>query len=280
MAKVTELSIVRDKRVYDDVCLVTLSESSWIELYEEYAREPSKLLSRSELTSFSSFKSKRRKQSYLMGRLCAKTACVSLAFNEDDILLSSIEILKGVFEFPVVSHPQLSNIQVSISHVNGFACAIAYSERHPMSIDIECLDEKRCRTMGKKLEEDEIDCQESFCSVNKKRLSNFINTPTDLNSYFNLINWTAKESVSKVLRTGLMCPTRFYEVKACDFLPRESFKDIYDVFGLKEGTFVCVSMFKHFSQYKVISFLDTKLGNVISICLPKKTKLKKFNRPN
>lgn len=270
-----KMTVIRTNDDNQSACCVLLSEASWLERYRDYANDPTSLLSESELHYFSFFKSERRKQSYLMGRLCAKQACLNLVSIEKDCLFSSIEIKKGVFNFPVVVHPLLPNIQVSISHVNGSACAIAFSERHPMSIDVELLDDKRCRTMEKKLEDGELDCRESFFSADHHRVSRYIKTRAEFNSYFNLVNWTAKESLSKVLRTGLMCPTHLYEVTSCKVLLKEDFIEIYDAFDLEERGFVFVSLFKHFSQYKVISFLDIKLGQVISICLPRQSKLKK-----
>ena len=66
--------------------------------------------------------------------------------------------------------------------------------------------------------------------------------------------WTIKESLSKVLKCGLMTPLHVLEIAEID---------------CKRP--IRVSTFKNFAQYKVLSVV---MGDVaLSICLPKRTEL-------
>lgn len=66
--------------------------------------------------------------------------------------------------------------------------------------------------------------------------------------------WTIKESLSKVLRTGLMSPF-----------------DIYAIDRITEEDGMIVSTFRNFAQYRCLSF---SIGEVaLSLTLPKRTRV-------
>jgi 4'-phosphopantetheinyl transferase EntD len=177
----------------------------------------------------------RRKESYLLGRLSAKAALAELTgFNDAAELL----IDTGVFNFPVVKCAALSNQQVSISHCEGISISVAFAEAHPMGIDIEQVTEKHQEVMRNQLTTKEVELLRRF-------------QLDDIRGY--TLIWSIKESLSKVIRTGLTIDFSLLEVNAL------SVKNI--------GEYACT--FSQFGQYQAVSCF---LGDyVVSITLPKKS---------
>ncbi len=179
---------------------------------------------------------KRRKESYYYGRISGKIAVSSfLNLNFQDFYID-----KGIFTQPVVCCLKHSNCQVSISHTDRASAAIAFDEKHPMGIDIETIDSKNSIMVRDHLTSGESD----LCSTD--------NAP--------LIFWTAKEALSKVLRTGLTIPLELFEINS---------------FNLKDTVYLIT--FKNFSQYKVCSFFYR--DNIVSIAYPSSSHIS-FNELN
>lgn len=86
-----------------------------------------------EKAYYKTLKFDRRKKSYLLGRIAAKQAVFKLLDNK---LINSFSIAFGVFYFPVIKHVENKNIQVSITHCDSIGIALAYSEEHPLGIDV------------------------------------------------------------------------------------------------------------------------------------------------
>ena len=188
-----------------------------------------------ELSYYQTLKFDRRKTSYLLGRIAAKQAVAT--YENKPVPLQTIGILPGVFQFPVVKYPEGENIQVTLSHSDQAGVALAFPEEHPLGVDIEQLDESKVDTLRNITEPDEYQLTLN-CGL------------TDAVGYMML--WTVKESLSKILKTGLTVDFKALEVEKMQ----------------KEGhTFV--STFKLFSQYKAVS--RQVGGYLCSVAMPKYT---------
>lgn len=101
--------------------------------------------------------------------------------------------MNSIFDFPVIIHPNIHNTNVSIAHTNHSAVAVAFPETHPVGIDIEDICDERSQTISTQLTDSEKSLRTNL-SISE--------------ALFNTILWTAKESLSKVLKTGLMATTK------------------------------------------------------------------------
>ncbi len=191
------------------------------------------LLHPAERAFYENLKIPRRKQSYLLGRIAAKTAVSTLLEGNDP---TSFHIGSGIFDFPVIKGLNAS-IQVSISHCNDIGVALAFPEEHPLGVDIEKIDEQRLQIMKGQLTGEETalleDCQ--------------IASPTGFT-----LAWTIKEAFSKVLKTGL----------TADF-------NVLQINSIERTGQAYTSTFRYFDQCKAVSIHS---GNyACTIILPKKT---------
>ena len=185
---------------------------------------------------YSTLKYETRKRSYLIGRYAAKQAVAALVQEKD---LQKILIEQGIFSQPVVRCGDEHNIQVSITHCEEIGAAIAFPEAHPMGIDLQEIDANRREVIESQATEDE------------KKIVMMLSR-----SYDTLLTllWTAKEALSKVLKTGMMSPFTIFEMSTVE---------IQDDFF--------VGYFQNFAQYKTLSFeID---HHVCSIVYPKKTEI-------
>lgn len=194
------------------------------------------ILHRDEECYFKTLKYEKRINSYLMGRYCAKLA-VSELLDEKD--LTKILIKNGIFGQPICYCEQNSNIQVSISHGENFGAAVAFSETLSLGIDIEIIDPKKERVLEEQLTQWERDLA--------------LTVPHKYD-YFLTMMWTVKESLSKVLKTGLTIPAHIMEINKVE---------------IKNG--YSVSHFSNFIQYRTISFAIK--DNVCSITYPKNAEI-------
>ncbi len=198
----------------------------------------SELLHSEEKEYVNGLKFKRRKDSYLLGRIAAKYALKKTMREHQN--LDSIVIDRGVFEFPTVKYLHKENLEVSISHTDTIGIAVACSNEHPIGVDIEKISTHTEASMKTVLHARECDL------IKKEGLYNEIG--------FTML-WTVKESLSKIFKTGLMADFKIFEVE----------KIIY-----KNGVYK--SLFKNFSQYKALSYQYEDY--FITVVLPKKTKVK------
>jgi len=187
-----------------------------------------------EIKYYQNLKFDKRKASYLLGRIAAKNAISEIL--QTDQTLQSIAIQSGVFQFPVVNYVLDQNIQVSISHCDDYGIALAFPEEHPLGIDIERIDEQKIDTIKNVISDQELNI------IDDKSL------PSVLITYPMI--WTMKESLSKVLKTGLTIDLKLLEI---------------DTIEKKENAYI--STFKYFSQYKAISFQMDHY--IFSISLPR-----------
>jgi phosphopantetheinyl transferase len=153
-----------------------------------------------------------RQYSFLLGRLCAKEALVGLIGRDSR---TSIAVLPGVFQQPVVRATHGINACVSISHTNRIAAALAFDEAHPMGVDIEVVTQEQAATIETKLTHRE-----------KRLIAHYRRKPHEL--FF--VIWTMKEALAKVLRTGLMTDPSILEITEL-FAEKESWRGIFGNFA-------------------------------------------------
>jgi phosphopantetheinyl transferase len=185
---------------------------------------------------YDSLRFEKRMRSYLIGRYAAKRAVAALTGETD---LAKILVQAGVFTQPIVTLPDHQNIQVSISHCDHLGTALAFPEAHPLGIDLEKIHLDKNDVLERQMTPGEIE---------------LIKAQPDFYEAMLTLLWTAKEALSKVIKTGLMTPMKIYEINRMEY---------HDPYFL--------SYYKNFGQYKAISF---KIGNYIcAITHPMKTKL-------
>lgn len=182
-----------------------------------------------------------RQWSYLLGRYAAKTALIHyLDTYKQHPKAHQICVEAGVFSQPIVRNAALPGLQVSLAHADNLAVALAFDESQPMGIDVEKVDTSNARLVSEILTD-----QEKLLVISKWPF---------LQDLAHAWIWTAKEALSKVLKTGLTVSLSLYEVE-----------DI----TLQNG--LIVATYKHFLQYKSISFFWQ--ASFVSIALPRETQL-------
>lgn len=187
-----------------------------------------------EQTYADSLKFEKRKKSYLLGRLTAKCAVAALLGEKP----ADIWIQSGIFTQPLVV-ANASNVQVSITHCDDFGAALAFPEAHPMGIDLERVAPDKKEALERNLTKAEKELMKAW--------------PYPYETGLTLV-WTAKEAISKVLKTGLMAPLEIFEITKSELHPN-----------------YILSHYQNFHQYKVLSF---PLGEYIcSLVVPFKTEL-------
>jgi 4'-phosphopantetheinyl transferase len=151
-----------------------------------------KYLHTEELIRLNKFKNENAKFSYTLGRYAAKKSIACLTKQTD---FNLINITNGTLGNPIVS--DLPNLGVSLAHTDTSAVAVCFNEKYPMGIDIEEIDEKKSDIIKTQLTESE------------SRLSGKLKlSETELNIYL----WTAKEALSKALKTGFTLPMSQFEI--------------------------------------------------------------------
>jgi len=160
---------------------------------------------------------------YLSGRLAAKLAASHFTHTAP----ASIQVRAGVFGQPLLHCPGYSNVQLSIAHSGGSAMAVVFPEGHPMAVDIE--DTRNARLLP------------PLTSSEAALVATHPHGP--------LLLWTAREALSKVLKTGLTTDLEILGVASV------SVADNFLIFT-----------FAHFMQYKAISWVAGQM--VCSLLLP------------
>jgi len=190
-----------------------------------------------ELAYYQSLTALRRQQSYLLGRVAAKLS-LQLVSHERDA--SNILIQTGIFKDPILQYPTTPAQSIGITHCQSGASAIAYPATHPMAVDMEDLDPSRLEVMKTQCQQEEIEaCQAQ-------------DIPLD-HSYALL--WTAKEALSKGIRTGMTCPLRLMGLQTVERHPDGGYR----------------GLFEHFAQYQYRTWIQG--DRVLTLVLPKRTRI-------
>ena len=221
------IKLQREQQQYEAALALVQSGAKDGELYIDKLHHKEKAI-------YHSHRYERRRESYLLGRLAAKQAIITLTENDRP---DTFWIDSGVFQFPVVRGGNLQNIQVSISHCRGLGFCVAFPEAHPMAVDVEKINPANAEVVASQLTNDEKLLLEKHQSI------------IDYTTIFSI-----KEALSKILRTGMMLEFHFLEIDTVEF---------------EEECVLCT--FKNFGQYK--SYAYTKDNFVFSLVLPRKTKI-------
>ncbi|MDP0501500.1 MAG: 4'-phosphopantetheinyl transferase superfamily protein [Verrucomicrobiota bacterium JB022] len=147
-----------------------------------------------ELARLSELRFTARRRSFLLGRRAAQQALQHLLGLPEG---ERLEIRSGVFGFPVVASTDARRPQVSLSHTGEVAVAVAFFEDHPLGIDIEAISVDRMETVLR------------HASAHERALLEALDCAPEVAT---TVLWTCKESLSKILRTGLMTPLEVYEL--------------------------------------------------------------------
>jgi 4'-phosphopantetheinyl transferase len=185
-----------------------------------------------ERVHFDTLHFERRAHSYLLGRYTAKRAAALLTLEED---LSRICIGSGVFEQPVLTVPGRSNLGVTLSHAGNYGIALAFPEEHPMGVDIEEISPRNVTVVEEQMTAGERELIQGLPGSHESRL---------------MMLWSAKEALSKILKTGLTTPLHVYEIHRASW----------------DGEAV-VAEFRHFMQYKALLFEFA--GHACALALPR-----------
>ena len=166
-----------------------------------------------EWVKYTHFRLTRRKVSYICGRLAGKYA-VSMFYPKEK--MKEIEIENGIFHEPYIPVLSKTPAFLSIAHSGQVGVALASKKIHHIGIDLEENSPDYASKIRLILNDAEkkILCEEQL----------------------EILSWTAKEALSKVLMTGMNTPLKIYEIIEVD----KKF-DLY------------YSKFRYFPQYKAIS---------------------------
>ncbi|MEI7731464.1 MAG: 4'-phosphopantetheinyl transferase superfamily protein [Verrucomicrobiota bacterium] len=214
-------------------------EKSATHVDEQGGFAPEAFLNEDELRQVQSFRFAPPRENFLLGRLAAKLALGALLKEPD---WRQIQITKGVLGQPLVAYARPHGAEVSLSHSEGVAIAVAFPREHPLAVDLETVDVGRADTIKKVM---------PFSAAETHWLqSRAANEPTAL-----VLLWTIKEALGKVLKCGITCPL--------ELLAADQIKPIGDA--------LWESHYRNFQQYKCLSWQQN--NQVISLVLPTATEV-------
>ncbi|WP_158542959.1 4'-phosphopantetheinyl transferase family protein [Phytoactinopolyspora halophila] len=197
-------------------------------------------LSSAERAYCDRLKVRKRALEFTFGRYVAKEAARAAA--DGALARESFEIRQGLFNQPILVCPDGRDLEVSIAHSNGVAMALVHPRACPLGIDLEVLDGRTLSTMTEHLTEHESALMDRHPVASDR-------------SYLPAVIWTAKESLSKVFKSGLLVPF-----------------DLFEVQSISTRSEVMTSAFRSFSHYVAAS---ARVGDfVASIAYPKMTDLR------
>jgi phosphopantetheinyl transferase len=192
------------------------------------------VLDAQERSTCDGFRHEARRMSYLAGRWVAKQALAVLAGVPDP---GRFGIGSGVFSQPLVARAPAGNLQVSISHSGPWAAAVAFPEGHPLGVDLEDWADRDQSPFEEYLSPDERAWADGFPLGAKAARG---------------VLWTAKEALSKAIRTGLMTPLGLYETR-----------------GWTQSGLALANDYPNFPQYRGCSL---SVGGVsLTVCHPART---------
>lgn len=213
-------------------------------------------LSNTEKETYNRFLCNSRKREYLFSRHLAKSLLFSYNINHS---AEQIKIHNGILGQPFLDCP-MKNHGITISHCSDMITVVVFPEFYQIGVDIEKISDSMIsvkKNIMTKHEEkivyEKLDqgTKLYFFDVIQYILSIFTDSYDEVDAELQKITivWTAKESLSKVLKCGLSTPLEVFEIKsiACD-----------------GKIFVC--SFLNFPQYTSVSI--RLKGYIFSICYP------------
>lgn len=226
-----ELQLKREEMSYS--CSICLTNSQFSE------SESTNILHQEELKLLNDRQTSKRKEEILLGKYVAKSAFLH-ATKHPSVQMTDFHIKKGTFEHPVLYTAFAHQHQLTVSHSKSFGASICFPEAHPMGIDIEALEKIKPKVISTKCTQQELELLEQHLGSNHLAAAYL---------------WTAKEALSKCIKTGLMVDFCLLEVSSIE--------------NIQEG--VSEVRFSNFYQYKGLLFHSEEIA--CAIVLPKKTTL-------
>jgi phosphopantetheinyl transferase len=176
------------------------------------------------------------REDFLRSRYVVKQALVAYGHPEAS---TKVYVRHGIFRQPILQAQLAEPLGLSISHTHAASACLVFPEEHPMGIDLE-----KPTLVIKQHFEPEV-------SEGERKLHR---RAYEAEHEFYTRLWTIKEGLSKVLKTGLTVPLRLFEVETLAYAADHT-----------------TAYYKHFGQYKAISFW--LYGSLCSIVLPRESTL-------
>jgi len=154
------------------------------------ALPPEEFLSAGEQLQSAGFKFAAKQESFRLGRLAAKRALGALIDEPD---LRKIELRAGVYGQPLVEHPRAGSADVSVSHSQGLAVALAFPAAYPMGIDLETVAAGSAATILGELQ------------ASPAEFTWLVASGLD-DATACVVLWTAREALGKALKIGINSP--------------------------------------------------------------------------
>ena len=195
---------------------------------------PAALLSEFELARFEELRFPLKRRGFLLGRLAAKRALGALLAEPD---MRRIEIRPGLFGQPMVHHPRVGCAEVTVSHSQGLAVALAYPGEFPMGVDLETVAAGSADTILGELQIS--DAEKAWLAAR------MVGHATACG-----ILWTAREALGKSMKIGLNCPLGVLSLGQIE----------------SAGATAWIGQYANFPQFRCLSQeID---GRVLSIAMP------------
>ncbi|MCK5679201.1 4'-phosphopantetheinyl transferase superfamily protein [bacterium] len=152
-------------------------------------------LSFNEWGIYRGFKVDKRRNQFLAGRYIAKE---TIRKEHPGMALGAINIVHGVWGFPLIHSDSLNQATISICHADHYAAALFFaSNTHPVGIDLE------------EISENNLPAFKRFISEEEQSLIKSENLP-----FLEMMHllWSAKEAVGKALKVGFAIPEEIYSI--------------------------------------------------------------------
>ena len=183
------------------------------------------------------FKVTSRQNEFIAGRVLAKN---NVSLIKEKFAPNEINIISGVWGFPIFDTKGINNMWVSIAHSKKYAASLLSElNTHPIGVDIEEITPENDATLA------------FFLSRYNR----------DLSLEEKHIYWASKEAVSKALRTGFTIPQDFFEISEIKF----------------NNSFYIIK-FKHLQRLQAIAWVKDNL--VTSIAYPIELKFDSIKKHN
>jgi len=213
--------------------LAILTDSS----YAGIEREHQNWFHPSEWLRVNALKVEKRRKEFVLGRCACKLA--TSAYLEEPNLVRLV-INAGVFGQPILRFLSDHHPELSITHTDTVALAVASQQGHPIGLDIEKLTDRDTDFLAEHVTQRDLRQLEGL-------------TPNVKHAY--LRAWTIKEALSKVLRCGITIPFELLELKSPMVVEANSF---------------CCD-YRNFPQYRCYSW---SLGQyLVAIVVPRNVSL-------
>jgi phosphopantetheinyl transferase len=205
--------------------------------YDESIQKFRSSLSKGEEEVLKNFKVNSRQNEFIAGRILAKN---NVLLIKEKFKPTEINIISGVWGFPIFDTTGINRMWVSIAHSREYAASLLSEVgTHPIGVDIEEIRPENDATLA------------FFLKKYKKSLS--------LEEKH--IYWTAKEAVSKALRTGFTISETLFEISEITL-----HNSIY------------IIAFKHLPRLQVLTWIKNNI--VISIAYPKELEFDSIRNMN